>query len=41
VLSAIMAAIWLVLPGTGYMLMCWSLGERPLRQALMLSGSPI
>jgi Trk-type K+ transport system membrane component len=30
---------WLVLIGTGYMLMFWSLGERPLRQALVLSGS--
>ena len=36
-----LAATWLVLTGTGYMLMFWSLGERPLRQALVLSGSSI
>jgi hypothetical protein len=37
----ILAATWLVLTGTGYMLMFWALGERPLRQALVLSGSSI
>jgi hypothetical protein len=36
-----LAATWLVLTGTGYMLMFWALGERPLRQALVLSGSSI
>ena len=36
-----LAATWLVLTGTGYMLMFWSLGERPLRRALVLSGSSI
>ena len=34
-----LAATWLVLTGTGYILMFWSLGERPLREALVLSGS--
>ena len=36
-----LAATWLVLTGTGYILMFWSLGERPLRRALVLSGSSI
>ena len=36
-----LAGTWLVLTGTGYMLMFWALGERPLRQALVLSGSSI
>jgi hypothetical protein len=36
-----LAATWLVLTGIGYMLMFWSLGERPLREALVLSGSSI
>jgi hypothetical protein len=36
-----LAATWLVLTGTGYMLLFWSLGERPLRRALVLSGSSI
>jgi hypothetical protein len=30
-----------VLTGIGYMLLFWSLGERPLREALVLSGSSI
>ena len=37
----VLAATWLVLTGTGYMLLFWSLGERPLRKALILSGSSI
>jgi hypothetical protein len=36
-----LAATWLVLTGTGYTLLFWSLGERPLRKALVLSGSSI
>jgi hypothetical protein len=36
-----LAATWLVLTGTGYILMFWSLGERPLRRAIVLSGSSI
>ena len=36
-----LAATWLVLSGIGYMLMFWSLGVRPLREALVLSGSSI
>jgi hypothetical protein len=36
-----LAATWLLLTGIGYMLMFWSLGERPLRRALVLSGSSI
>ena len=36
-----LAATWLVLTGVGYMLLFWSLGVRPLRQALKLSGSSI
>ena len=37
----VLAGTWLVLTGTGYMLMFWALGERPLRRALVLSGSSI
>jgi hypothetical protein len=37
----VLAATWLVLTGTGYILMFWALGERPLRRALVLSGSSI
>jgi hypothetical protein len=37
----VLAATWLVLTGTGYMLLFWSLGERPLRRAIVLSGSSI
>jgi hypothetical protein len=36
-----LAATWLILTGTGYMLLFWSLGERPLRRALVLSDSSI
>jgi hypothetical protein len=36
-----LAATWLVLTGVGYMLLFWSLGVRPLREALELSGSSI
>ena len=36
-----LAATWLVLTGTGYMLLFWSLGARPLVKALELSGSSI
>jgi hypothetical protein len=36
-----LAATWLVLTGVGYMLVFWSLGERPLQEALELSGSSI
>jgi hypothetical protein len=36
-----LAATWLVLTGTGYTLMFWSLGVRPPRAALVLSGSSI
>jgi hypothetical protein len=36
-----LAATWLILTGTGYLLMFWALGERPLRKALVLSGSSI
>jgi hypothetical protein len=39
--SACSPATWLVLTGTGHMLLYWSLGERPLRRALLLSGSSI
>ena len=37
----VLAGTWLVLTGTGYILMFWALGERPLRRALVLSGSSI
>jgi hypothetical protein len=36
-----LAATWLVLTGIGYMLLFWSLGVRPLREAMELSGSSI
>ena len=36
-----LAATWLVLTGAGYTLLFWSLGVRPLRKALELSGSSI
>jgi hypothetical protein len=36
-----LAATWLVLTGSGYVLLFWSLGVRPLRDALVLSGSSI
>jgi hypothetical protein len=36
-----LAATWLILTGTGYTLLFWSLGERPLGKALVLSGSSI
>jgi hypothetical protein len=36
-----LAATWLILTGTGYTLLFWALGARPLRKALMLSGSSI
>jgi hypothetical protein len=36
-----LAATWLILTGTGYTLLFWSLGARPLRKALVLSGSSI
>jgi hypothetical protein len=36
-----LAATWLVLTGTGYVLMYWAVGERPLRRALILSGSSV
>jgi hypothetical protein len=36
-----LAATWLVLTGVGYMLLFWSLGVRPLREAIELSGSSI
>ena len=36
-----LAATWLVLTGTGYMLLFWSLGARPPREALALRGSSI
>jgi hypothetical protein len=36
-----LAATWLILTGIGYTLLFWSLGERPLRQAIELSGSSI
>jgi hypothetical protein len=36
-----LAASWLALTGLGYMLMFWSLGVRPLREAMALSGSSI
>ena len=36
-----LAGTWLVLTGTGYVLMYWALGERPLREAVVLSGSSI
>src|SRR5258708_34934557 len=34
-----LAVAWLVLIGSGYVLMYWSLGVRPLRHAFVLSGS--
>ena len=37
----VLAATWLLLTGTGYTLLFWSLGERPLRRAVVLSGSSI
>jgi len=37
----VLAATWLLLTGSGYLLLFWSLGERPLRRALVLSGSSI
>jgi hypothetical protein len=36
-----LAATWLVLTGVGYILLFWSLGVRPLREAIGLSGSSI
>ena len=36
-----LAATWLLLTATGYTLLFWSLGERPLRKAVVLSGSSI
>jgi hypothetical protein len=36
-----LAASWLILTGLGYVLMYWSLGTRPWREALSLSGSSI
>jgi hypothetical protein len=36
-----LAASWLTLTGLGYMLMYWSLGVRPWREAMALSGSSI
>jgi hypothetical protein len=36
-----LAASWLTLTGLGYMLMYWSLGVRPWRAAMALSGSSI
>jgi hypothetical protein len=36
-----LAATWLILTGIGYTRLFWSLGDRPLRQALVLSGSSI
>jgi hypothetical protein len=36
-----LAATWLVLTGLGYTLLFWSLGVRPLREAIKLSGSSI
>jgi hypothetical protein len=36
-----LAASWLTLTGLGYMLMYWSLGARPWRAAMALSGSSI
>jgi hypothetical protein len=36
-----LTATWLVLTGGGYVLMFWSLGVRPLREAIVLSGSSI
>jgi hypothetical protein len=37
----VLAATWLLLTATGYLLLFWSLGERPLQRALVLSGSSI
>jgi hypothetical protein len=37
----VLAGTWLLLTGSGYLLLFWSLGERPLRRALVLSGSSI
>jgi hypothetical protein len=34
-----LAVAWLVLIGSGYVLMYWALGVRPLRHAFVLSGS--
>jgi hypothetical protein len=36
-----LAATWLILTGIGYTLLFWALGERPLRSAVVLSGSSI
>jgi hypothetical protein len=36
-----LAGTWLVLTGIGYTLLFWALGERPIRKALVLSGSSI
>jgi hypothetical protein len=36
-----LAATWVILTGIGYLLMFWSLGVRPLREAIRLSGSSI
>jgi hypothetical protein len=36
-----LAATWLLLTATGYTLLFWALGERPLRRAVVLSGSSI
>jgi hypothetical protein len=36
-----LAATWMVLTGSGYVLLFWSLGVRPLRDAIVLSGSSI
>src|SRR6266545_2277637 len=36
-----LAATWVILTGIGYVLMFWSLGVRPLREAIRLSGSSI
>jgi hypothetical protein len=36
-----LAATWLLLTATGYTLLFWALGERPLRRAVALSGSSI
>ncbi|HEX4908558.1 MAG TPA: hypothetical protein VFW32_08215 [Actinomycetes bacterium] len=36
-----LTATWLILTGIGYTLLFWSLGVRPLREALELSGSSI
>jgi hypothetical protein len=36
-----LAATWVILTGIGYVLMFWSLGVRPPREAIRLSGSSI